>query len=106
MKDKVMVLVGRGQHNKSTIKKAIEAIIEKTDIEIVDNKTDVIEIAGNEKDIKDIISLSLYGKHMIENNNNIYLPLTNDRKIVNDKYMHPTQKQLETLRKHNSRRKK
>lgn len=100
MKDKVMVLVGRGQHNKSTIKKAI---IEKTDIEIVDNKTDAIEIAGNEKDI---ISLSLYGKHMIENNNNIYLPLTNDRKLVNDKYMHPTQKQLETLRKHNSRRKK
>lgn len=106
MKDKVVVLVGGGQHNKSTIKKAIETIIEKTDIEIVDNKTDVIEIAGDTGDIRDIISLSLHDKHMIENNNNIYLPLTDGRKLVNDKYMHPTQKQLETLRKHNSRRKK
>lgn len=103
MKDKVMVLVGRGQYNKSTIKKAIEAIIEKTDIEIVDNKTVVKGIAD---DAIDIISLGLNDKHMIENNNNIYLPLTDGRKLINDKYMHPTQKQLETLRKHNSRRKK
>lgn len=103
MKDKVIVLVGRGQHNTSTIKKAIGAIAEEADIEIVVDKNDIIE---RTKDEKDIISLSLHDKHMLENNNNIYLPLTNSRELVNDKYMHPTQKQLEALRTHNNRRKK
>lgn len=103
MKDKVIVLVGIGQQKTSTIKKAIGAIAEEADIEVVVDKNDIIERARDEKDI---ISLSLVDQHLIENSNNIYLSLTNSRELVNDKYMHPTQKQLESLIKHNNRRKK